>query len=361
MTEVTVVVICRNEEAYIQDCLHSLTTAAAHFAGQVEIVLVDGLSTDDTVALTGGWKTLRVVNSPVCGYSRQRNVGVQAASHSWIAFVSADVRVPPSWLSSVQDEVDGSADVLIGRFNLVTPPGRLGWMRALAPTLYPTCTDSPAVERFSTVHLFIRRRLLLETPFNERLDSCEDKDLAYRLRLVERGIRVGEVTVRPQHLARESFVRFLRKLAAEGRALGSLAGWHGSAFPDCFGWGAASVRSAVLLGAGVALSVVAGFFTGSPWLESLPLAAWLITANWQPQGWRRRGETFPIAALALAHIVATLTISLGYLTGRMLAAAQPRPDAIGTRTGGDEHERGSCDIRADRRGPQGINPTQALP
>src|SRR5215510_6336916 len=50
MRSLTVIVIGRNEEAYITDCLRSALAAAAQ-AGGAEVVYVDSASTDRTMGL----------------------------------------------------------------------------------------------------------------------------------------------------------------------------------------------------------------------------------------------------------------------------------------------------------------------
>ena len=325
---VSVVIITRDEEDYIEECLRSVAAALQRAAVPAEIVVVDGQSTDDTVARARAWaaaspigRTLHVAHCDP-GYSRQRNLGVRVAAYQWIAFISADVRPDPDWLRQTVECLDGSADTVIGRIRLVSVPGRGNWLAELTPTLYPTCTDQPGVERCSNAHLIARRSSLLGERFREDLPACEDKDMAYRLR----GGGFAYSSSFPQHLARESIGRFFAKVHAEAKALGVLASRHGKDFPDCFGWGRCARRSLVLSCAAAAAATAAGL-AGVPWLSPLALMAWLVAANRHPVGWRRRKPgSVPWIALRLVHLGAMLWITEGYLAGRIASRRQaPAP------------------------------------
>lgn len=234
--DLSVVVICLNEADFITDCLAALDGDGGAGSG-VEIVVVDGGSTDGTLDRVRAWaRTGRIPVSIVRsqpGYDRQRNAGVAAARGAFVAFLSADVRVAAGWTAEVLGLAAGGPDLLVGRSDLVPMPGRGRWMPALAPTLYPSLAGG-MVERASAVHLVARRSALRRTPFDEALGACEDKDLVFRLLRQERGLAAGTISTRPRHLAREGVVAYLRKLHGEALALAALSRRHGPGFPDRF-------------------------------------------------------------------------------------------------------------------------------
>lgn len=354
----SVVVICRDEADYIDDCLAAIAGAAERVALPVQVLVVDGASRDDTVPRAATWPlragrrlAVDVVRCARAGYGHQRNAGVAAARHPWVAFLSADVRVGPDWLVEVSDVVDRPVDLMLGRFDLVPPPGRRPWLPALATTLYPTLAGE-VVARCSTVHLLARREALLRASFDEGLAACEDKDLAHRLSQSPGWRGAGALRHRPVHLAREGPGAFLAKVAAEARALGVLDRRGGGTFPDCFGWRRAARR----LAGAATLAAVAGVtprrYRAVPVLAAAVL---LAGACRHPEGWRRRDPHLPVVTQAALHSAAMLTISAGYLGGWLgLSIGRTRAAPTGPVGGTDAPGQGLRDTGTDsRREPRG--------
>src|SRR2546426_10061542 len=84
---VSVVVITKNEEHNLHECLESVVWAD-------EIVVVDACSTDRTVELARRC-TDKVFVRPWPGYGPQKNFGIEQATADWILIVDADERVSP--------------------------------------------------------------------------------------------------------------------------------------------------------------------------------------------------------------------------------------------------------------------------
>lgn len=98
MPRLSAIVIARNEAANIAACLDSLAFCD-------EIVVVDGGSSDDTVALAkaGG---ARVVSAPDWrGYGPQKNLALSQAHGDWVLSVDADERVPPALAREIEAAV----------------------------------------------------------------------------------------------------------------------------------------------------------------------------------------------------------------------------------------------------------------
>jgi glycosyltransferase involved in cell wall biosynthesis len=333
---ISVVVICRNEAVEITPCLERIAAAAAAARVDAEVVLVDGASTDGTAAIAVAWHgravpafDLRVVSCERPGYGRQRNLGVEHARFRWVAFVSADVRVTERWMAELATLADDARDVVLGGFALVPPRGRRGWQPLVNPTLYPTRTDMPLVERFSTVNVMVRRRVLLATRFDEELEACEDKDVA--LRLAQRPDRREwtQASERPTHLAREGVPRFFAKLAAEARAMGRLRRSHGSAFPDCFGWRAGAFQFA----AGVAVALASVVLVPDLVAAAVMAVIAVLVGGWNLPGWRRRGRAsafvWPVHWAGMAVIA--VNVVYGWLAAPSMAGAASPVRVRGTR------------------------------
>ncbi|MDE2483912.1 MAG: glycosyltransferase family 2 protein [candidate division NC10 bacterium] len=98
---VSVLVITRNEEENIQQCLESVIWAD-------EIVVVDALSEDHTVEISRRF-TDKVYLNPWSGFPAQRNFGLERVSGQWVLILDADERVTPE----VQEEIQAC----LGRAN----------------------------------------------------------------------------------------------------------------------------------------------------------------------------------------------------------------------------------------------------
>jgi glycosyltransferase involved in cell wall biosynthesis len=96
------IVITRNEQAHIQDCLASVAFAR-------EVIVVDSGSTDATVALaeTAGARVIRTTDWP--GFGPQKNRALAEASQPWVLSIDADERVTPALREEILAVVNAAA------------------------------------------------------------------------------------------------------------------------------------------------------------------------------------------------------------------------------------------------------------
>ena len=95
---VSIVVPTRNNEKDIERCLRSLTNLD-YPKGRLEVIVVDGRSTDRTVAIARNFNA-RVVYDPGRGGGRVQglNAGIAFAQREYVAFTDADCAVDSQWL-----------------------------------------------------------------------------------------------------------------------------------------------------------------------------------------------------------------------------------------------------------------------
>ncbi|HET7897149.1 MAG TPA: glycosyltransferase family 2 protein, partial [Flavisolibacter sp.] len=95
-TEISVVIITKNEARNIEDCVRSAKALSN------DVVVVDCGSEDKTIPLAtkAGAKVVSV-NWQCYGHSR--NTGAEAAQHDWILSLDADERLSPSLVSCLQN------------------------------------------------------------------------------------------------------------------------------------------------------------------------------------------------------------------------------------------------------------------
>lgn len=102
--DVSVVVVCYNEEANIGECLDSLV-GQDYSSGTYEIVVVDNGSTDATADIVKEFQNrypfIRIIVEPRRGMAIVRNAGVRASRFPLIAYLDADCVATPHWLRSL--------------------------------------------------------------------------------------------------------------------------------------------------------------------------------------------------------------------------------------------------------------------
>ena len=112
MSTVTAIILARNEEQHIVDCIKSIQFAD-------EILVIDDGSTDQTVSLATGLGA-KVIPHPLNGdWSQQRRFGISQAQSEWILFVDSDERVSPELAKSIQRAIQGEPKAYwLRRYNL---------------------------------------------------------------------------------------------------------------------------------------------------------------------------------------------------------------------------------------------------
>ena len=99
---IAAIVITKNEERNIADCLGTLTWVD-------DMIVVDAESADRTVEIAKGF-TPRVFVRPWPGYGPQKNFGIDQARADWILIVDADERVPKALRDEILALLRGNPD-----------------------------------------------------------------------------------------------------------------------------------------------------------------------------------------------------------------------------------------------------------
>ena len=88
MNEISVVILTKNEEKNIEDCINSIPKSW-------EIVLIDDKSTDNTLqkAKSVRQNTKIYLRSLENDFASQRNFGLKNATRDWVLFLDADERL----------------------------------------------------------------------------------------------------------------------------------------------------------------------------------------------------------------------------------------------------------------------------
>ncbi|MBO4576571.1 MAG: glycosyltransferase family 2 protein [Neisseriaceae bacterium] len=98
MNKCSVLIVARNEEKNIADCIKSVDFAD-------EIVVIDDFSTDKTAEIATSLGA-RVVQRAMNGdWSGQQNFSLQQATHDWVLLIDADERVTPKLAQEIQEKL----------------------------------------------------------------------------------------------------------------------------------------------------------------------------------------------------------------------------------------------------------------
>jgi uncharacterized protein len=112
---VSVIIPALNEANRIQALLQAVLQPVQSADRTVEIIVVDGGSQDDTVALAQ--QAGAIVLGSARGRAQQMNRGAQIASGAVLVFLHADTRLPDGWLADVQYALS-QPKVIAGAFEL---------------------------------------------------------------------------------------------------------------------------------------------------------------------------------------------------------------------------------------------------
>jgi glycosyltransferase involved in cell wall biosynthesis len=166
-----------------------------NLAGEIEHIVMDGGSTDGTVAILERWRDrISFSTGPDGGQSAAINAGLAMAGGEILAYLNSDDVYYEGAVSAAVAafDADPSIDVVYGDGDLIDCDDRF-------LDRYPTEKWSP--ERLKLIcflcqpAVFFRRRVLEQFgPFDAKLNYCMDYE--YWLRLAGRGVRFAHIPVK---------------------------------------------------------------------------------------------------------------------------------------------------------------------
>ena len=181
---VSVIIPALDEEKYLGDCLQSLGAA------QCEVIVVDGGSTDNTVALAESFGA-KVINLGSANRGRQMNAGAAAAQGELLLFFHADSRLPPNGIESMISAMKDPA-VIGGGFSLEFFPATL-FYSGLAIGANVFCRMTRMI--FGDRGMFIRAGCFRALGRFPETVIMEDAALATTMR------RAGKIAILPEVVA----------------------------------------------------------------------------------------------------------------------------------------------------------------
>jgi glycosyltransferase involved in cell wall biosynthesis len=175
--QISVIVPVRNEKNSIRELLDGLLQQTRR---PDEIVITDGGSTDDTVAIIEDYikrgAPIQLVQSGPALPGRGRNLAASRASFEWLAFIDAGVTPDPGWLEHLVSTVqrDKRVDVVYGSYE----PRINSFFEECAAIAYvqpPVPTAETYMRTNSIASALMKREVWREAgEFPEHLRSAED-------------------------------------------------------------------------------------------------------------------------------------------------------------------------------------------
>ena len=215
MLDLSVIVPARNAEHLIDDCLASIARSRPR-----ETIVVDGMSTDRTLAIARGYGA-RVISDQGRGLPAARMLGARAAQSRLVALVDADVVLPEGALAGLVEEFEsGGYDGLQAGLVSVSGPGY--WGRALVNHH----RSGLSRDWFGLVATIFDREKLLEHALDEEFRSGEDIELRWRLKRAGARIGVSRQTV-VTHRFDDTFAFARGQWLADGQGFGRMLRKHG--------------------------------------------------------------------------------------------------------------------------------------
>lgn len=154
--DVSVVVVSHNHGSYLAPCLDSL--AQEHQRQTIEVLVVDNLSTDDTVRLVRqSYPWVRLIeNTRRQGFAANNNRAIRRSRGRYVLLLNPDTEVLPGALARLVEYMDAEPSVGLCGPQLVYPDGKI----------------QPSCRRFPTLASVLVRR----TPLRSWLqDSAADR------------------------------------------------------------------------------------------------------------------------------------------------------------------------------------------
>ncbi len=191
---ISVVVCARNEGERLAACLNAVAALGAD-----EIVVVDGGSTDDTVAIARRYEGVRVVLSGGRGLAHDRQLGVDAAKSELVAMIDADHRPEPDLLDRLWDDMQHFDFQVVQAWVKIAPTSF--WTRAEDQAM-ATFHHKPGPRQMIGVAPALFRKSVFDAVRFDTVDPevGDDADFCYRLSQIK-GARfgIGRCAVMQEH------------------------------------------------------------------------------------------------------------------------------------------------------------------
>ncbi len=288
--------------------------------GGIEVLVVDGGSTDGTREIVGNfnlkWPAVRLLDNPRRRSSAGRNIGVEAARGLYVLFLDGHCALTRNdyLLRTIELFESTKAECLCRP----QPFGKLiegGWAGAISRARGSWLGHYPGSDIYgggpaytdprSAGAAYVRACLVDLGGFDERFDACEDLEFNYRVSAAGyRSYRHPDLSV--EYRPRSTLGALYRQMIRYGKGRAHVMVRHPAVFP----W--PLILPTLLLMGGVLFTILRGPRVGGPMVAAL-IVLWLIMIAFE--GIRLAGPTLGGLRISLALLTVHVGLVLGFWRG----------------------------------------------
>lgn len=221
MQSVSIIIPCRNEEDYIGPCLESLL-ANNYPKSAIEIVVVDGISTDRTREIVYNYckkhSFIKMIDNPWHIKPKALNLGIQATVSDVVMRIDAHAHYANDYISKLveglfkynADNIGGVRETFSGN-TAMSRAVSIGISHPFSVGNAHWRTGTKSVRKVDTVFCGCYKRCVFERIglFNEKLIRTQDKEFNARL-INAGGVIVCDPSVRCSYYPRAKFLEYLK-------------------------------------------------------------------------------------------------------------------------------------------------------
>lgn len=220
---ISVIIPTRNEEDVIEDCLSAVFDQSLK---PMEVIVVDGLSTDNTVNIASRFPVKILKESEPTSLPNARNIGVENSQSDVVFIMDADIILHKDCIRTAlqyfrDPQVIGVIPSEQNTAHSKLEQIQIDWFKGSANSVSPGIGISVFAE-------FLRRSVFEKVKFDSKLGYGEDDDFQRRLR--ESIVDSGKIVRSPESIISCHYCHTLKELRSQ-------YGWYGRTFKKYLGKG----------------------------------------------------------------------------------------------------------------------------
>lgn len=163
----SIIIPTYNTSNYLAELLKVLEP---QITSDVEVIIVNDGSTDDTKEMLKSHKLVKVITIQNAGVSNARNVGLNRATGDYIAFIDSDDLISSNYVSKILEKIKSNYDYFF-----------ISWHAFGEKNYDCVITDFPPQWNTSVWTRVYKRSIIGSERFNKKLDFGEDDDFNKRV------------------------------------------------------------------------------------------------------------------------------------------------------------------------------------